>query len=236
MSFNPAKCKTICLFSNKVTSQRKYVFCEVELEQVVSISYLGVILNNKLKWSNHVSSISGKANKVLGLIRRNLLNCLKHVKETAYTAIVQPKLEYAYADWDPYLQKDIDSLERVQRKAAGFCTNGYHPAAIVTDMIQELGWQTLEQRRTFFLVTLIYKMSHGRLDIDVDFYLSRSNESRTSGSHNFKYMQYRATKNAYFYSCFPRTIREWNALPATIVEADSLARFQSGLRDYQDSD
>ena len=98
MSFNPAKCKTICLFSNKVTSQRKYVFCEVELEQVVSISYLGVILNNKLKWSNHVSSISGKANKVLGLIRRNLLNCLKHVKETAYTAIVQPKLEYAYAD------------------------------------------------------------------------------------------------------------------------------------------
>ena len=49
-------------------------------------------------------------------------------------------------------------------------------------------------------------------------------------------MQYRATKNAYFYSYFPTTIREWNALPATIVEADSLARFQSGLHDYLDSD
>ena len=68
-------------------------------------------------------------------------------------------------------------------------------------------------------------MSHGLLDIDVDFYLSRHNGSRTRGSYNFKYMQYRATKNAYFNSCFPRTIREWNALPATIVEADSLARF-----------
>ena len=34
----------------------------------------------------------------------------------------------------------------------------------------------------------------------------------------------------------PAPIREWNTLPATIVEADSLARFQSGLRDYLDSD
>ena len=81
-------------------------------------------------------------------------------------------------------------------------------------------------------------MSHGLLDIDVDFYLSRHNESRARGSHNFKYTQYRATKNAYFYSYFPRTMRmrEWNALPAAIVEADSLARFQSRLCDYLDSD
>ena len=66
-------------------------------------------------------------------------------------------------------------------------------------------------------------MCHDLLDINVDFYLSRDNESRTRGGHNFKYMQYRATKNAYFYSYFPRTIREWNTLPVTIVEAGSLA-------------
>ena len=66
MSFHPAKCKTICLFTKKVTPQRKYVFCEVELEQVVSISYLGVILNNNLKWSNHVSSISRSEERRVG--------------------------------------------------------------------------------------------------------------------------------------------------------------------------
>ena len=236
MSFNPAKCKTICLSTKKVPPQRKYVFCGVELEQVVSSSYLGVILNNNLKWSNHVSSISGKVNKVLGLIKRNLWNCPKQGRETACTAIVWPKLEYACAAWDPYLQKDINSLERVQRKAAWFCANGYHLTASVTDMIRVLGWQTLEQRRSFFRLTLLYKMSHGLLDIDVDFFLNRHNESRTCGSHNFKYAQYRATKNAYFYSYFPRTIREWNALPAAIVEADSLACFQSALRNYLDSD
>ena len=105
MLFNPAKCKTICLSTKKAPPQRKYVFCGAELEQVDSISYLGVILNDNLKWSNHVSSISGKASKVLGMIKRNLWNCPKKVKETAYTAIVRPMLEYACAAWDPYLQK-----------------------------------------------------------------------------------------------------------------------------------
>ena len=79
-------------------------------------------------------------------------------------------------------------------------------------------------------------MSHDLLDIDVDLYLSRQNESKTRGSNNFKYMKKSTTKNTYFNSYFPRTIREWNALPSTIVEADSLARFQSGMRDYLDSD
>ena len=79
----------------------------------------------------------------------------QQVKETAYTAIVRPRLEYACAAWDPYLQKDINFLERVQRKAARFCANGYHLTASVTDMIRELGWQTLEQQRSFFATYVI---------------------------------------------------------------------------------
>ena len=43
-------------------------------------------------------------------------------------------------------------------------------------------------------------------------------------------------KKRIFIRIFSRTIGEWNALAATIVEADSLARFQFGLRDYPDSD
>ena len=79
-----------------------------------STSYLGVILKDDLKWSNHVTSISGKTSKVLGLIKRNLWNCPRDVKVTAYTAIVRPKLEYGCAAWDPHFEKDVASLERIQ--------------------------------------------------------------------------------------------------------------------------
>ena len=109
MSFNPSRCKTICTSNKKTPPQRVYSFCGVKLEQVESMSYLGVIFNDDLKWSNHVSTISSKASRVLGMMKRNLWNCPKKVKEIAYTTIVRPKLEYACAAWDPHLQKGIAS-------------------------------------------------------------------------------------------------------------------------------
>lgn len=68
MKFNPTKCKIICISTKKSSPLKKYVFCGSELGEVDSTSYLGVTLTKNLKWSQHVSSISGKASKVLGLI------------------------------------------------------------------------------------------------------------------------------------------------------------------------
>ena len=65
---------------------------------------------------------AAKANKLLGTIQCNLWNCLKNVKEIACTSLVRLKLEYASVAWDPFLKKDISTLERVQHKAARFCS------------------------------------------------------------------------------------------------------------------
>ena len=96
---------------------------------------------------------------------------------TAYTAIVYPKLKYAFAAWDPYLQKDIVKLERIQRKAARFCTKNYHPTTSITEMLQD--WTSLELRRPMTQLTLLYKMSRGQFDIDVNTYLYPHAELRT---------------------------------------------------------
>ena len=135
-----------------------------------------------------MSLLSLAKQAVLGMMKRNLWNCPKKVKEIAYTTIVCPKLEYVCAAWDPYLQKDIASLERVQRKAARFCSNNYHPTASVTDMLHELGWTTLELRRTMTRLALLYKMSRGQIDVDTETYLNPNTKLRTRASHQYKYI------------------------------------------------
>ena len=155
----------------------------------------------------------------MGTIQHNLWNCSKNVKEIAYTSLVRPKLEYESAAWDPFLKKDISALERVQRKAARFCSQHYNSYANVTDMIKDLGFSTLETRRREFRLTLMYKLTHGLIDIDSRKYFNssprESHEGKTINLNFVCHMEVRTFLNFRFF--FPRTIADWNRLPEAIV-------------------
>ena len=229
MQFNPSKCNIICISNKQRPPQRQYFFCGSKLEQVDSASYLGITVNSKLKWSEHISSISSKASRSLGLIKRNLWNCPRKVRETAYTSIVRPKLEYASASWDPHYKKDISTLERVQRKAARFCLQNFSKTASVTDMLSDLKWDTLETRRKKNRLTLMYKLSHNLVDINTEEHLIPNSELRTRNSHAFKYRKPKVSKDVFKFSFFPRSITEWNSLPADLVNCKSLSDFKLNL-------
>ena len=71
------------------------------LEVVDSWKYLGVNISSDLSWHTHVDAMAAKASKTLRFLRRNLSECTKEVKRTAYTALVRPMMEYASPAWDP---------------------------------------------------------------------------------------------------------------------------------------
>ena len=144
-------------------------------------------------------------------------------------SLVRPKLEYASAAWDPFLKKDISALERVQRKAARFCSQNYDRYASVTDMIKDLGWTTLETRRRQSRLTLMYKLTHGLIDIDTRKYLIQHSESPTRGTHQFKFCVPYANKDVFKFSFFPKTITDWNCLPEAIVSSSCLETFKYRL-------
>ena len=81
------------------------------------------------------------ANKVLGIIKwsyddKSMANLLP-----LYKALVRPHIEYCVQAWRPYYQKDVDNLEKIQRRA--------------TRMMEELRGMEYEERlRQTRLVTL----------------------------------------------------------------------------------
>ena len=81
-----------------------------------------------------------KANSTLGFIKRNLKHCNKKFKETAYISLVRYVLDYSASVWDPYLQKDIDRIESIQRRGARFVQKDYQRTSSVTSMMNDLGW------------------------------------------------------------------------------------------------
>ena len=138
------------------------------IEVTASHTYLGIGINNKLSWAEHISNTVSKANKVLGLLRRNLYSCSPFVKETAYKSLVRPRLEYCSSIWDPYHQEYKNKLESVQRRAARFVCRDFRRQSHVSDMLRDLNWKTLEDRQKISRLTLLYKSVHNIVAINID--------------------------------------------------------------------
>ena len=125
------------------------------LEQVEENQYPGLTIHKSLKLASHINKISNKANYVLGFIKRNLKHANRDIKELAYASLVRSILEYSSTVWDPFYQKDIDRLERAQRRAARFVFNDYKPFSSVTSMVSQLGWKPLAERRREHRLSLL---------------------------------------------------------------------------------
>lgn len=146
MKFNPGKCKIMQITNKRDPPKPKFNFCGETLEEVNNHPYLGVELDNTMKWSTHINQITAKANKTLGFVKRNLWFTSKEIKAEAYRTLIRPTLEYASCAWDPYLQSDI-KLESIQRRAARFAMKDYKRDSSVTTMLHTLEWDTLQDRR-----------------------------------------------------------------------------------------
>ena len=105
---------------------------------------------------------------MLGLLRRNIFNCSAEVKAIAYKALVRPRLEYCSAVWDPYHRTHINVVERIQRRAARFVSTDYSRETSATSLVQNLEWDTLEERRTKCRLITIYKEAHGLIPSNID--------------------------------------------------------------------
>ena len=176
MSFNPSKCTVIRVSTGRRHKfQSTYTLHGQTLDVVDGSKYLGVTVTDNLSWSKHVSDKAGKAHRFLGFLRRNFKHCSRQVKAATYTSVVRPVLEYAAPVWDPYRQADIKALEQVQRRAARYVYNDYTSRTpwCVTEMVKELGWESLQDRRQISRLSLLYKAHHGLVDIDKATYLNQ---------------------------------------------------------------
>ena len=190
--------------------------------------YLGVKVTEDLTWSRHILEVAWKANRTLGFLRRKFRQCTKEVKAATYSTMVRPVLDYASTVWDPHQQGDIKILEQVQRRAARYVYNDYttRTPGCVTAMVRDIGWESLQDRRSIARLSLIYKMHHGLVDVDTSSYLPQG-DRRTRGSRGF--FQDRINSEVYYNSFFPRTIQEWNNLPGDVTAGASLEEFRASL-------
>ena len=119
----------------------------------------------------------------------------------------------------------------IQRRASRWA-RGKYGVVSVTALLKDLGWAELADRRQKQRLTLFYKILNNLIAIDSDSIdIIRARRSARHAKNPDKLQRLRASckESPLWLGTVFRTTPQWNALPASIAEADSLEAFKSRL-------
>ncbi len=83
----------------------------------------------------------------------------RKARETLYNALVLPLLEYGGMVFDNCTLYLKQRLESIHRKGTIVCTCAFRNTSY-NKLLDELGWNTLDERRKLARLSLFYKMQH----------------------------------------------------------------------------
>ena len=142
----------------------------------------------------------------------------------AYTTYVRPLLEYCI--WSSTYVTDIVKIEKVQKyytKRISSISNLWYK-----QRLQCLKLDSLELRRLYFDMRMVYKIIHGLIDVAFEDLFTFSPNRSTRG-HVYKLHCSKSNLNVRNHFFSQRCITAWNSLSNDVVTSPSLSIFNSRL-------
>ena len=103
----------------------------------------------------------------------------------------------------------------MQKRAARFVTGNYsYETGSMTGILGQLKWESLTKRRKDNRLILLYK---GKASVPTDDLIPKTRCYRKQ--HSMAFQTPIANTDVYKGSFFPQTIRDWNALPDSLISS-----------------
>ena len=187
-------------------------------------------VDETLTWDAHIATITSKVAKVIGVLRRLKLLLPHHVLVTVYKSLILPHFDYCSSVWGNLEKGLAQKLQKLQNRAARIITRSDYTIRS-REILSDLNWSTLEQRRDQHLKLLMFKTINKNVP---DYLLAKFAPVKTIHNYCLRGADSRifvprpsteALKKSFSY----RGAVLWNSLPVQAVNAKSIAQFKHFL-------
>ena len=161
LQIHPTKTKYMYIGSsydikNKISSN-PILINNIPKPRTGTYTCLGISLDERLTWEKHIDTICAKVGAGIGIMRRMKPFVPLETLKLTYEALVQPYFNYCSPLWDNCGIGLKDKLQKFQNRAARVITGSTYDIRSI-DVLDQLGWETLEQKRNYTKSMLMYKI------------------------------------------------------------------------------
>ena len=188
---------------------------------------LGVTISNSCTPGVQCALAAKKANQVLGQINRSFTCYTHEIMTQIYKVFVRSHLEYAVAAWSPWHQKDIDVLEKIQRRATRRMSDiqGTYP-----ERLKKLNLTTLEERRLRGDAIEMFKCLKGFYDVEKEKLFTINEVDQPKTRHQKSHMPLNVPRSKLDLRKNSFCVRGptlWNSLPSNVRDSSSVNAFKN---------
>ena len=121
-----------------ICEQRPITICGNSLTASKNIKFLGVIIDNKLNWSDHILYIKNKISKSIGIINKTRTFLDKNTLRNLYFTFIYPYLIYCIEIWGNTNDTHLNPIIKIQKKGIRAISFAHYLDAAHPTTIQKL--------------------------------------------------------------------------------------------------
>lgn len=225
---NTKKTKII-LFENRNFANINFYFNNEKIETVKNFNYLGLILDSKLKWVDHIDHIIKKTSPYVFILKRLRKFLSRNTLYVFYSSYILSNIVYLNPIWSRASQMSLNKLDILHKKAIK--TINFLPIRHPTNLLYNERYISFHEICKYELFMTAFKIINNY--IKHTFILNRMidiHRHNTRNRSNFYLSLFKTSnqKNNCLYNC----LKLYNELPEHLKYVVNIREFKKEIRKY----